>query len=232
MYNIILPTYNEGENIEIVVKMIHDEFMKISKDYKVVVVDDNSPDKTFEKVEALSQLYNIHLVRREKKLGLASAYAEGLRHCNYDYVFIMDADLSHDPKYLSRFIEAQNSQKCDIVLGTRYRKGGGVYGWSFFRKLASRGANNLAQVILGMQASDVTGSYRLYKKDVLETLLEEATSIGYSVQMELVYLAEKKRFSILESPIVFINRFKGHSKCGIREFVQFLIVVIVLFAKP
>lgn len=232
MYNVILATYNEAENIDIVVKTIHSEFTAMGKEYQIVIVDDGSPDGTYEKAESLSKVYNIKLIRREKKLGLGTAYAEGLKVCVYDYVFIMDADLSHDPKHLPAFINTQKTRQCDIVFGTRYGLGGGVYGWSFLRKMMSRGANNVAQVALGLKASDVTSSYRLYRRDVLSTLLTQATSIGYSIQMELAYLAEKGRFSIAETPIFFVNRMMGASKCGMQEVVYFVVTIVVLFARP
>ncbi|KAL0265554.1 UNVERIFIED_CONTAM: hypothetical protein PYX00_011266 [Menopon gallinae] len=232
MYNIILPTYNEAENLERLVHMIHKEFTGMSREYRVVVVDDNSPDGTFARAEALSKTYNVTPVKRCRKLGLASAYAAGLEHCTGEYVFTMDADISHDPKYLQAFIAAQNSGCCDVVMSTRYSSEGGVYGWSFWRKMMSRGANNIAQVVLGIECTDATSGYRLYKRSVLEFLLARATSIGYSIQMEIAYLAEACSMRIAEVPIVFVDRERGRSKCGPAEVLYFLVAVLVLFARP
>lgn len=232
MYNIILPTYNEAENLEVLVQMIHNEFAEMSREYRVVIVDDNSPDGTFEKAEALSKTYNVTPVKRDRKLGLASAYAEGLLHCTSEHVFTMDADISHDPKYLQAFIDMQASRNCDVVMSTRYSSNGGVYGWSFWRKAMSRGANNIAQVVLGIESSDATSGYRLYRKSTLEFLLSRATSIGYSIQMEIAYLAETSNLRVAEVPIVFVDRERGRSKCGTTEILYFLVAVLVLFARP
>eukprot|EP00866_Antonospora_locustae_P000333 jgi/Antlo1/333/1659 len=232
MYNIILPTYNEVENLEPLVHMIHNEFAEMSREYIIVIVDDNSPDGTFEKAEALSRTYNVTSVKRDRKLGLASAYAEGLLHCTGEYVFTMDADISHDPKYLKSFISIQASKNCDVVMSTRYSSNGGVYGWPFWRRAMSRGANNIAQVILGIESSDATSGYRLYRRSTLEFLLSRTTSIGYSIQMEIAYLAETCNLRIAEVPIVFVDRTRGRSKCGTTEVLHFLVTVLVLFARP
>lgn len=232
MYNIILPTYNETENLEPLVRMIHNEFKEMSIEYRIVIVDDNSPDGTFENAEALSKTYNVIPVKRDRKLGLASAYAEGLLHCTGDHVFTMDADISHDPMYLQAFINMQTNKNCDIVMSTRYNSNGGVYGWPFWRKVMSRGANNIAQVVLGIESSDATSGYRLYRKSILELLLSRATSIGYSIQMEIAYLSETSNLRIAEVPIVFVDRERGKSKCGITEVLYFLVAVLVLFARP
>ena len=232
MYSVILPTYNEIENVETIVRMIHDEFKQLSTNYQIVVVDDNSQDGTFDKAVSLGETYNVRPVKRKEKLGLASAYSVGLKNCAYSMIFVMDADLSHDPRYLRSFIEAQESTNCDIVTGSRYAAGGGVYGWNVLRKLTSLCANNVAQAFLGIETTDVTGSYRLYKRDVLDSLLSQVTSIGYSVQMELMYLAEKGGLEISEVPIVFTDRMRGSSKFNFAEIVHFATTIVVLLAKP
>lgn len=113
-------------------------------------------------------------------MGLGSAYMDGLKFCSGDFIVLMDADLSHHPKYLPKFIEVQQKTGCDIVTGTRYRQGGGVFGWNFKRKLTSRGANFIAKTALGNSCSDLTGSFRLYKKDVFSRIIGDIVSKGYA----------------------------------------------------
>lgn len=229
MYSIIIPTYNELSNIEILVKLIDIQYKNIDEKYELIIVDDNSPDKTSEKIEELMKSYPITLIKRKSKMGLATAYQEALKSVTFDKVFIMDADLSHDPKHFPDFIKS-SVLPVDIVIGTRYANGS-VYGWSLLRKLTSRFANNLVKFVLGLNISDVTGSFRLYKKDVLADLLGNIQSRGYAVQVELIFMAIERGYFVKEVPINFVDRINGKSKCGIKEITGFLKMVGMLFLK-
>uniref|UniRef100_A0A915N6V8 Dolichol-phosphate mannosyltransferase subunit 1 n=2 Tax=Meloidogyne javanica TaxID=6303 RepID=A0A915N6V8_MELJA len=159
----------------------------------------------------------IILLTREGKLGLGSAYVFGLKQARGDFVILMDADLSHHPKHIPEMIALQDKNNYDIVTGTRYSLGGGVSGWDFKRKLISRGANFLAQFLLEPGVSDLTGSFRLYRKNVLKDL------------MEMMFRAKKMGFSVGEVPIEFVDRFYGESKLGGQEIVEYLFGLFRLF---
>eukprot|EP00798_Chlamydomonas_sp_ICE-L_P022866 gene22866-30039_t len=222
LYSIILPTYNEVENIAVVVWLLHSAFETLDSKFEVIVVDDNSQDDTQAVVKGLQSWLQqqqksslkrfenlaaaIKLIARPGKMGLGSAYASGLQQAEGEFVILMDADLSHHPKYLPQFIQRQRETGCDIVTGTRYRYGGGVAGWGFTRKLVSRGANLLASAFLGASMSDLTGSYRLYRRDCLVKLLAETSSKGYAFQMEVIVRAQYSRHTVEEVPIVFVDR--------------------------
>lgn len=167
---------------------------------------------------------------REKKLGLGTAYIHGIKHATGNFVLILDADLSHHPKYIPQFIELQKRENLDIVSGTRYRGDGGVYGWDFKRKLISRGANYLSQILLRPGASDLTGSFRLYRKDVLAKLISQCVSKGYVFQMEMLVRARQNNYTIGEVPITFVDRVYGQSKLGGTEIFQFAKNLLYLFA--
>lgn len=170
--------------------------------------------------------------QRPGKLGLGSAYTDGLSLCRGDFVFLMDADLSHhvqegisvdsQPKYIPDFIKKQKEGDYDIVTGSRYIPNGGVYGWNFKRKLTSRVANFIADTLLNPGVSDLTGSFRLYKKNVLVTVMKAMQSKGYVFQMEVIVRAHDMHFTIGEVPIVFVDRMYGSSKMGMNEIVQYL----------
>ena len=204
-YSILLPTYNERENLPIIVWLLV-KYLDGSYPFEVIVIDDGSPDGTLEVAKELQELYGaekIVLRPREKKLGLGTAYIHGIKHARGDFVIIMDADLSHhvsflkdkeramflfipifQPKFIPQMISLQEKQGYDLVSGTRYSgKEAGVYGWDLKRKVISRGANYLTQVLLRPNASDLTGSFRLYKKEVLETLVKSCVSKGYVFQV-------------------------------------------------
>ncbi|GFY95713.1 nucleotide-diphospho-sugar transferases superfamily protein [Actinidia rufa] len=170
-------------------------------DFEMIIVDDGSPDGTQDVVKKLQEVYGedrILLRARPKKLGLGTAYVHGLKHCSGNYVVIMDADLSHHPKYLPSFIKKQMETGASIVTGTRYVKDGGVHGWTLMRKLTSRGANVLAQTLLWPGVSDLTGSFRLYRKSVLEDVISSCVSKGYVFQMEMIVRASRKGYHIEE----------------------------------
>ena len=181
-----------------------------------MIIDDASPDGTLEVAKQLQKVWgreHIVLKSRPAKLGVGSAYVSGLQIATGNFVVIMDADFSHHPKYIAEMIRIQQESRVDIVTGTRYgRRGttkGGVYGWGLFRKLTSQGANLIASVMLRPGVSDVTGSFRLYKKDVLEDAIAHSESWGASSQMEIMVRAKSLGYSVEECPITFVNRVYG-----------------------
>ncbi|CAN0924248.1 Dolichol-phosphate mannosyltransferase subunit 1 [Linum grandiflorum] len=212
-YSIIIPTYNERLNIAIIVYLIFKHLRDV--DFEIIVVDDGSPDGTQDIVKQLQQLYGEDRV-------VCTAYVHGLKHASGNFVVIMDADLSHHPKYLPSFIKKQLDTGASIVTGTRYVTGGGVHGWSLMRKLTSRGANVLAQTFLWPGVSDLTGSFRLYKKSALENIISSVVSKGYVFQMEMIVRASRKGYRIEEVPITFVDRVFGSSKLGGSEIVEYL----------
>ncbi|KAJ4777836.1 Dolichol-phosphate mannosyltransferase [Rhynchospora pubera] len=222
-YSIIVPTYNERLNIALITYLIFKHLRDV--DFEVIVVDDGSPDGTQDIVKQLQQVYGedrILLRARPRKLGLGTAYYHGLKHATGDFVVIMDADLSHHPKYLPSFIRKQKETGANIVTGTRYVKNGGVHGWNLMRKLTSRGANVLAQTLLWPGVSDLTGSFRLYERSVLEDLVTSCVSKGYVFQMEMIVRATRKGYRVEEVPITFVDRVFGSSKLGGSEIVEYL----------
>jgi len=231
-YSILLATYNERENLPIIVWLIT-KYMEESKfDYEVIVIDDGSPDGTLEVAKELERIYGsskIVLRPRASKLGLGTAYVHGIKHATGNFVIIMDADLSHHPKFIPEFIALQETDNLDIVTGTRYEGSGGVYGWDFRRKLISRGGNYVTQVLLAPGLSDLTGSFRLYRKDVLQELISNVVSKGYAFQMEMMIRARKLNYTIGEVPITFVDRIYGQSKLGGSEIVYFVKGLLYLF---
>lgn len=202
-------------------------------------MDDGSPDGTQDVAKQLMKTYNtdsrepnIVLKPRAGKLGLGTAYVHGLSFATGNFVIIMDADFSHHPNALPRFIEEQKAHDYDIVLGTRYRgKGAGVAGWDLKRKLVSRGANLFSDTVLSPGVSDVTGSYRLYKKEVLQTVINKTESKGYTFQMEMMVRAKAMGYKVGEVPITFVDRIYGESKLGGDEIVEYAKGVLGLWMK-
>ena len=191
---------------------------------EIVVVDDNSPDGTQEVVLNLQKIYpnHIKLHKRPGKLGLGSAYRDGLKYCEGKYIILMDADLSHHPKFIPEFIKKQRETKANIITGTRYVSQGGVFGWDLRRKLTSRVANFIADFLLDPKCTDLTGSFRLYERDVLEVLMNKVKSKGYAFQMEVIIRAREEKYEIAEVPITFVDRIFGESKLGTNEVVTYL----------
>ncbi|XP_015591581.1 probable dolichol-phosphate mannosyltransferase [Cephus cinctus] len=232
-YSILLPTYNERENLPIIIWLIVKYMDECGSGYEVIVIDDGSPDGTQDVAKQLQKIYGeekILLRPREKKMGLGTAYIHGIKHASGNFIVIMDADLSHHPKFIPKMIELQRYLDLDIVSGTRYIGDGGVYGWDFKRKLVSRGANFLTQLMLRPGASDLTGSFRLYKTHVLEKLIESCVSKGYVFQMEMIVRARQLNYTIGEVPISFVDRVYGESKLGGSEIFQFIKGLLYLFA--
>lgn len=233
-YSIILPTYNERKNLPILVYLLDKTFTQEGLDWEVIIVDDNSPDGTQEIALKLIDVFgpeHIQLRARAGKLGLGTAYVHGLQFVTGDFVIIMDADFSHHPEAIPEFIAKQKAGGYDIVTGTRYAGDGGVFGWDLKRKLVSRGANFLASTVLRPHVSDLTGSFRLYKKDVLAKIISVTKSKGYVFQMEMMVRAKGLGFTVGEVPINFVDRLYGESKLGGDEIVQYLKGVWTLFTQ-
>eukprot|EP01138_Halocafeteria_seosinensis_P015720 gb/GECG01016041.1/.p1 GENE.gb/GECG01016041.1/~~gb/GECG01016041.1/.p1 ORF type:complete len:254 (+),score=29.26 gb/GECG01016041.1/:1-762(+) len=231
-YSVLLPTYEERENLPLMIYLLDRAFSRKHLDYEVIIIEDNSPDGTYEVAKQLQNVYSpdrVVIHQRPGKLGLGSAYRDGLKMARGNFVFLMDADLSHHPDFIPDFIEKQKEQNYDVVSGSRYISGGGVYGWDFQRKLTSRVANFLAQFLLNPNASDLTGSFRLYKKEVLEDIMQNIQGKGYVFQMEVVVRAKQQGYSIGEIPITFVDRIYGESKLGAGEIVQYLKGLVGLF---
>jgi len=211
---IIIPTYNEIENIE----SILDAIFKLSKDFDVLVVDDNSPDKTADKVKALQDKYNnrLFLEIRAKKEGLGTAYIHGFKWClskSYQYIFEMDADFSHNPNDLERLYNACHLNEADLAIGSRYIKGVNVVNWPLGRIILSYGASFYVRLLTGMKVKDTTAGFVCYKRKVLETLdLDSIKFVGYAFQIEMKFKAHLKKFKIVEVPVIFTDRTKGESK--------------------
>ncbi|XP_037024691.1 dolichol-phosphate mannosyltransferase subunit 1 [Bradysia coprophila] len=233
VYSILLPTYNERDNLPIIIWLLVKYLDKSHLNYEIIIIDDASPDGTLDVAKDLQKIYGekkIVLRPREAKLGLGTAYIHGIKHASGNFIIIMDADLSHHPKFIPEFIELQKLNDLDIVTGTRYVGSGGVFGWDFKRKLVSRGANFLTQLLLRPNCSDLTGSFRLYRKDVLQELVSRCVSKGYVFQMEMIIRARELNYSIGEIPITFVDRVYGQSKLGGTEIFQFAKNLLYLFA--
>jgi dolichol-phosphate mannosyltransferase len=219
---VIVPTYNECENIARLIEAILDRDPRL----EVLVVDDGSPDGTGNIVANIGATNpRVHLLRREKKMGLGTAYIAGFRWSlerHYEYTFEMDADFSHDPGHLPQFLRA--IETADLVLGSRYRDGKvTVVNWPIKRLLLSYFANVYARIVTGLPVWDATGGFKVYRRAVLEAIdLSRVRSNGYAFQIEMSFRAWKKAFRITEIPIVFVDRTEGTSKMSkaiVREAV-------------
>ena len=218
---VIIPTYNEHENVR---KLIPDVLSQ-DESIHLLIVDDGSPDGTGNYVEEESRKNNrIHLLKREKKMGLGTAYLAGFKYAlknDYDFIFLMDADFSHDPNELKNFLFAIKDN--DLVLGSRYINGVRVLNWPMTRLLLSFFASVYTRLITGLPVRDATGGFKCFRRKVLESIdLNKIKSNGYSFQIEMTFKAYTKGFRIKEIPIVFTDRVKGKSKMSkkiVREAV-------------
>ena len=208
---VISPTYNERKNIQSLVEQV----LGPNPDYHLLVVDDNSPDKTAEKVKELQQLYpNLHLEERPGKAGLGTAYLFGFQWAldrHFEAIVQMDADLSHDPKDVPRLIA--ELEKHDLVIGSRYVDGVSVVNWPIRRLILSYGANLYSRIITGMPINDATGGFKAWRGSLLDIIrLEKVRSQGYSFQIEMNFRAWRLEASIKEETIIFMDRTIGESK--------------------
>lgn len=215
---VIIPTYNENENIESIIE----EVLLQGKEFAILIVDDNSPDGTGDTVKKIQKKNSktkdkrVHLIEREKKMGLGSAYIEGFRWTldkDYDFVFEMDADFSHDPAALKELRKVLTEKKIGLVIGSRYKKGINVINWPMSRLILSYSANLFAKVITGVPLSDLTSGFKGIRKNVLENLdFNKIDAEGYGFQIEIHFYTYWKGFKIKEIPIVFTERRSGNSK--------------------
>ncbi len=213
---VILPTYNEAENLRHAVARIREVADGHGIRLHTLVVDDASPDGTGQIADDLAaEVPDVSVLHRAGKEGLGKAYIAGFRHAldmGAERVFEMDADLSHDASYLPHFLRLID-QGADLVLGSRYVKGGGVENWSLPRKVISRGGCFYAQVILGLPFHDLTGGFKCFRRHVLETVdLDAIDTKGYGFQIEMTYRVHQLGFRVVELPIVFVDRKVGESK--------------------
>lgn len=227
---IIFPTYNEAENIREIINAV----LEISPDIDVLVIDDNSPDKTYEIVEDMAKNNRrINLIKREKKLGLGTAYVLGFRYAiekNYDYCFEMDADFSHNPKDIPRFLELMDEY--DLVIGSRYISGISVVNWPLKRLLLSYFANIYARLFTGCPIKDLTSGFKCYKVAALKKIdLDKLKMDGYAFQIEIHWHFWRNNFKIKEIPIIFIERRSGESKMSKRIIGQAFVFVLQLFFR-
>jgi dolichol-phosphate mannosyltransferase len=229
---VIVPTYNEQENLARLVK----EILAQGPEYDILIVDDNSPDKTGELADRLAQnsAGRIQVLHRAGKLGLGTAYLEGFRYGlanGYQYLFQMDADFSHKPQYLPVLLAA--ARHSGIAVGSRNVAGGGVENWPWYRKLISRGGSFYSRSVLGLKVKDCTGGFKCFSRSALQVLnlAENTGSTGFGFQVEVNCLSEWLGYEIAEVPIIFPDRTLGKSKMNWKIFLEALALVWKLRAR-
>ena len=230
---VIIPTYNEIENIESIIRSV----LSQHKPFHVLVIDDNSPDHTADKVIMLQSEFDgrLFLEKRAGKQGLGTAYVHGFKWAleqNYDFVFEMDADFSHNPNDLEKLYEACHFGGADLAIGSRYVTGVNVVNWPLSRVLMSYFASVYVRLITGMKIHDATAGFICYKRKVLEKInLDKIKFVGYAFQIEMKYRTFCKNFNIVEVPIIFTDRTKGQSKMSTAIFQEAVLGVIALRLK-
>jgi dolichol-phosphate mannosyltransferase len=217
---VLLPTYNERDNVEVAL----DGIAREQPAFEVLVIDDASPDGTGELADARAQVDSrVQVLHRPGKEGLGRAYLDGFRWAlasdrRYTHIFEMDADSSHDPRYLGPLLNACR-RGADLALGSRYVPGGGIRNWGAHRRLLSRGGSLYARMVLGVPIRDLTGGFKCFRRHVLDALpLDDVFTVGYGFQIELTYRALRQGFEVVEVPIIFPDRVRGASKMSTRIF--------------
>ncbi len=227
MISVVIPTYNESKNIGIIIPKIDDSLKNYS--YQIVIVDDDSPDGTGQIADGLSNKYPVKVIHRRENKGYGEACKEGFRFAikNSDYIITMDCDLSHDPTVIPEMIK--KAEKYDVIIGSRYIKGGKIENWGLYRKIVSKVANVFTRFFLGISIKDCTSGFRFYKSKVLKIIdIDSINSNGYSFLEEILYRCYKKGFKISEVPITFKDRINGKSKLSKKEIFKFIITLIKL----
>jgi len=230
---VIIPTYNEIENIESIIRAV----LSQHKPFHVLIIDDNSPDHTADKVVMLQEEFGgrLFLEKREKKSGLGTAYVHGFKWAlknNYDFIFEMDADFSHNPNDLEKLYDACHFGDADLSIGSRYVTGVNVVNWPLSRVLMSYFASVYVRMVTGMKIHDATAGFVCYKRVVLESInLDKIRFVGYAFQIEMKYRTYCKKLAISEVPIIFTDRTKGQSKMSKTIIVEAVFGVILLRVK-
>lgn len=228
---VVVPTYNEIENLEPLVRSI----LSQGNEFDVLIIDDNFPDGTGTVAGRLArESGRVQVLHRPGLLGLGTAYVQGFRYAlaaGYEAVIEMDADFSHDPRYLPQFLD-NLAQGYDVVVGSRNMSGGGVRGWPLHRRILSRGGSLYARMVLGLDVTDATGGFKAFKRAVLQEIdWDSVRSSGYSFQIELNYRVQQLGFRIAEVPIVFVDRVRGKSKMSRQIVMEALSMVLRLRAE-
>ncbi len=227
---IIIPTYNEKENIENIIRTV----FNLQKCFHILVIEDNSPDGTADIVRRLQKEFpeRLFMIERTGKLGLGTAYITGFKWSiehRYDYIFEMDADFSHNPDDLIRLYKACHDDGGDVAIGSRYISGVNVVNWPMGRVLMSYFASKYVRLVTGLPIHDTTAGYKCYRREVLETIpLDKIRFKGYAFQIEMKFTAYKCGFKIIEVPVIFINRELGTSKMNSSIFGEAMFGVIRL----
>jgi dolichol-phosphate mannosyltransferase len=232
---VVLPTYNERENLEPLVTAVRSVLDGAAPDHTILVVDDSSPDGTGALADRLAASDpHVRVLHRPSKEGLGQAYVAGFETAlreGAELIVEMDADFSHDPAYLRDLIAA--AADADLVLGSRYVQGGGIRNWGRIRRLVSRGGCWYARATLGLQVRDLTGGFKCFRREVLESIdLQAIRSQGYAFQVELTYRALQLGFRVVEVPIVFTDRRVGQSKMSRRIVLEAMWMIPALRARP
>lgn len=230
---VIIPTYNEKENIENIIRYV----FSLSKSFHILIVDDNSPDGTGAIVKKMQQEYKgqLHIEERTGKLGLGTAYIHGFRWAlkqSYEFIFEMDADFSHNPDDLVKLYNACSLEKADMAVGSRYITGVNVVNWPMGRVLMSYYASAYVRFVTGLTIRDTTAGFACYRRNVLETMdLDQIKFTGYAFQIEMKYTATKLGFQVKEVPIIFTDRTAGTSKMNQSIFTEAIFGVMQLRFK-
>jgi dolichol-phosphate mannosyltransferase len=230
---LILPTYNEAENVQAIVAAAAEVLATAAPDgFRVLIVDDGSPDGTGELADRMAAEHEwLEVLHRTEKNGIGPAYLAGFRHAldrGAGYVMEMDSDFSHDPADLARLLQAVYDG-ADLALGSRYVPGGGVSDWGLLRRFISEGGSTYARIVLGLQVRDLTGGFKCFRREVLEAIhFDGVRSHGYAFQVELTYRAVQAGFKVVEVPIVFRDRQQGTSKMSWRIAAEAMWLVPML----
>ena len=230
---IIIPTYNEIENIENIIRKV----FSLEESFSILIIDDGSPDGTAKKVKELQKEFSdtLFIEERTGKLGLGTAYILGFKWAlnkNYQYIFEMDADFSHNPNDLSRLLKACKENGGDVAIGSRYVKGVNIVNWPMSRLLMSYFASKYVKAITGMPIHDSTAGFKCYKRRVLEKInLDKIEFVGYAFQIEMKFTSWKYGFNIIEVPVIFTDRQEGNSKMSGGIFYEALFGVIKMKVK-
>ena len=228
---VVVPTYQEAENIDRLIEQL----LALPVNLGVIVVDDGSPDGTGKMADVWAEKFptRVEVIHREGKLGLGTAYRAGFKRGlerGKSRIMTMDADFSHKPKYIPDMVAL--STKRHIVIGSRYVPGGGTKNWPWNRKVLSRVANGVARIFLGLTARDATAGFRLYRREVLESIpLDEIFSNGYSFLVEMLFLCQRRGWQVGEVPIVFEDRLHGTTKISTREIFKAQYTILRLFMR-